>query len=609
MAGLDPAIHVDGLCEIAAERVTNGNTCMPGGTPGRDGIHKMTREDAAMSHASYVSGTSTVPLIGETIGAHFDRAVARWGAREGLVVRHQDVHWTYRELADRVDALAGGLLALGLEPGDRIGIWSPNRAEWVQLQFASAKAGLILVNINPAYRLSELEHALTLSGCKALVTANRFKSSDYLGMLRELAPELATAEPGRLRAKRLPDLRILIHLDPVEQPGMLKFSDVPERGGPAERARLAELAGRLQFDEPINIQFTSGTTGLPKGATLTHHNILNNGFFVAEAMGLKESDRLCIPVPLYHCFGMVMSVLACMSHGATMVFPCEGFDPLAVLETIEAERCTLVHGVPTMFIAEMEHPDFAKFDLSSLRAGIMAGSPCPIEVMRRVIDQMHLSEVTIAYGMTETSPVSFQSAIDDPIERRVSTVGRIHPHLEVKIIDGEGRVVPRGTPGEILTRGYSVMLGYWNDAARTAEAVDAAGWMHTGDLGVIDEAGYCNIVGRIKDLVIRGGENIYPREIEEFLFRHPKIEAAQVFGVPDDRFGEELCVWIKLRAGESLDAEGVKAFCQGQIAHYKIPRYVQFVEEFPMTVTGKIQKFIMREQMMKQLNLVQRKSA
>jgi len=562
-----------------------------------------------MQQASYVSGASTVPLIGETIGVHFDRAVARWGDRDGLVVRHQDVHWTYRELAQRVDALAAGLLALGLEPGDRIGIWSPNNAEWVQLQFASAKAGLILVNINPAYRLAELEHALTLSGCKALVTASRFKTSDYLTMLRDLAPELAGTAPGDLRSARLPDLRIGIHLDPADQPGMLKFAEVSGRGGAAEQERLKELAGRLQFDDPINIQFTSGTTGLPKGATLTHHNILNNGFFVAEAMGLREGDRLCIPVPLYHCFGMVMSVLASMSHGATMVFPCEGFDPLAVLQTIEAERCTLVHGVPTMFIAEMEHPDFAKFDLSTLRAGIMAGSPCPIEVMRRVIDQMNLGEVTIAYGMTETSPVSFQSAIDDPIERRVSTVGRIHPHLEVKIVDGEGRVVPRGTPGEILTRGYSVMLGYWNDPARTAEAIDPAGWMHTGDLGVIDDEGYCNIVGRIKDLVIRGGENIYPREIEEFLFRHPKIEAAQVFGVPDDRFGEELCVWIKLRAGESLDADGVRAFCQGQIAHYKIPRYVYFVEEFPMTVTGKIQKFIMREQVMKELNLVPRRSA
>ncbi|HEV2678015.1 MAG TPA: AMP-binding protein [Aliidongia sp.] len=562
-----------------------------------------------MQQGSYVSGTSSIPLIGETIGRHFDQAVARWGDREGLVVRHQDLHWTYRELAARVDGLAAGLLALGLVPGDRIGIWSPNNAEWVQTIFAAAKAGLILVNINPAYRLSELEHALKLSGCKAIISASRFKTSDYLGMLRDLAPELATAQPGVLQAARLPDLRIVIHLDPADQPGMLKFADLPGRGGAAERGTLADLAGRLQFDDPINIQFTSGTTGLPKGATLTHHNILNNGFFVAEAMGLREGDRLCIPVPLYHCFGMVMSVLACMSHGATMVFPCEGFDPLAVLQTIEAERCTLVHGVPTMFIAEMEHPDFATFDLSPLRAGIMAGSPCPIEVMRRVIDQMHLREVTIAYGMTETSPVSFQSATDDPIERRVSTVGRIHPHLEVKIVDGEGRIVPRGQPGEILTRGYSVMLGYWNDPERTAEAVDTAGWMHTGDLGVIDDEGYCNIVGRIKDLVIRGGENIYPREIEEFLFRHPQIEAAQVFGVPDDRFGEELCVWIKLRAGADLDADAVRAFCQGQIAHYKIPRYVYFVEEFPMTVTGKIQKFIMREQVMKQLNLAPKRSA
>jgi len=562
-----------------------------------------------MRQGSYVSGTGTIPLIGETIGVHFDRAVARWGDRDGIVVRHQDVRWTYAELADRADALAAGFLALGLEPGDRIGIWSPNRAEWVQTIFAAAKAGLILVNINPAYRLNELEHALRLSGCKALVTASRFKTSDYLGMLRDLAPELAAARPGALTAARLPDLRILIHMDPDAQPGMLRFDEVPALGGAADRVRLIELADQVQFDAPVNIQFTSGTTGLPKGATLTHHNILNNGFFVGAAMGLREGDRLCIPVPLYHCFGMVMSVLACMSHGATMVFPCEGFDPLAVLQTIEAERCTLVHGVPTMFIAEMEHPDFAKFDLSTLRAGIMAGSPCPIEVMRRVIEQMHLGEVTIAYGMTETSPVSFQSAVDDPIERRVSTVGRILPHLEVKIVDGAGRIVPRGTKGEILTRGYSIMAGYWNDPVRTAEAIDPAGWMRTGDLGVIDEEGYGNIVGRIKDLVIRGGENIYPREIEEFLFRHPQIESAQVFGVPDDRFGEELCVWIKLRAGAALDADGVRAFCQGQIAHYKIPRYVFFVEEFPMTVTGKIQKFIMREQVMRELNLAPRQTA
>ena len=562
-----------------------------------------------MQQDSYVSGTSTIPLIGETIGVHFDRAVARWGDRDGIVVRHQDVRWTYRELAARVDALAAGLLALGLEPGDRIGIWSPNKAVWILTIFAAAKAGLILVNINPAYRLSELEHALTLSGCKALVTASRFKTSDYLAMLRDLAPELAGATPGALHAARLPDLRVVIHLDPDPQPGMLKFADVPARGGAAERATLVELAGRIQFDDPVNIQFTSGTTGLPKGATLTHHNALNNGFFVAEAMGLREGDRLCIPVPLYHCFGMVMSVLASMTHGATMVFPCEGFDPLAVLQTIEAERCTLVHGVPTMFIAEMEHPDFAKFDLSTLRAGIMAGSPCPIEVMRRVIDQMHLREVTIAYGMTETSPVSFQSAVDDPVERRVGTVGRVHPHLEVKIVDGEGRIVPRGATGEILTRGYSVMAGYWNDPVRTKEAIDPAGWMHTGDLGVIDDEGYCNIVGRIKDLVIRGGENLYPREIEEFLYKHPKIQDVQIFGVADDRYGEELCAWVRVRSGETLTLEEVRGFCQGQIAHNKIPRYVEFVDEFPMTVTGKIQKFMMRETVESRLGLKAAKTA
>ena len=462
-------------------------------------------------------------MLGETIGAHFDRASERWADREALVVRHQDIRWSYAELRERVDALAAGLLVLGLGPGDRVGIWSPNNAEWVLTQFASAKAGLILVTVNPAYRVSELEYALRKAGCSALILAHEFKTSDYLGMLRALVPELNHAEPGKLCAGKLPALRYVIHLGENHEPGMLRFSDVQQKGSAADRARLEDIGSRFQFDDPINIQFTSGTTGAPKGATLTHHNILNNSFFVADAMGLREGDRLCIPVPLYHCFGMVMSTLACITHGATMIFPSEGFEPLAVLETVAAERCTALHGVPTMFIAEMEHPEFKRFDLSSFRAGIMAGSPCPIEVMRRVIDAMHIHDITIAYGMTETSPVSFQSAIDDPIERRVSTVGRIHPHLEVKIVDAEGKVVPRGTAGELLTRGYSVMRGYWDDPQQTAEAIDEAGWMHTGDLATIDQEGYCNIVGRIKDMVVRGGENIYPREVEEFLFRHAKI--------------------------------------------------------------------------------------
>ena len=547
---------------------------------------------------SYVCGTGSMPLIGETIGSHFDRAAARWAGREALVVRHQQIRWTYAELKTHVDALAAGLIALGLEPGDRVGIWSPNNAEWVLTQFATAKAGLILVNINPAYRLVEFEHALRKSGCTALITATQFKNSDYLGMIRLLV------EQGRL-----PKLRTVIHLGNGSEDGMISFADAASRGGAAELTHLEDVAGRFQFDDPINIQFTSGTTGLPKGATLTHHNILNNGFFVGEAMGLTEADRLCIPVPLYHCFGMVLANLAAVTHGTAMVFPSESFAPLAVLETVEAERCTALHGVPTMFIAEMEHPDFARFDLTSLRTGIMAGSPCPIEVMRQAISRMHLDEITIAYGMTETSPVSFQTGVSDPLERRVSTVGRIHPHLEVKIVDQAGRVVPRGTPGELLTRGYSVMRGYWDDPEQTAAAIDPAGWMHTGDLATIDDEGYCNIVGRIKDMVIRGGENIYPREIEEFLFRHPKIAAVQVFGVPDARFGEELCAWIQVRDGATLTEPELQEYCQGQIAHYKIPRYIRFVEDYPMTVTGKVQKFAMRRRMMEELGATEPKTA
>src|SRR5579872_3730961 len=465
---------------------------------------------------SYVHGVSMTPLIGETIGVHFDKMAARFADRDALIVRAQNIRWTYRELKAKVDALAAGLLALGLSPGDRVGIWSPNNAEWAVTQFATAKAGLMLVNINPAYRLSEVEYALNKVGCKALITAEAFKTGDYIAMLRELAPEIDRAAPGKLQAKRLPTLTTLIRIGGGETRGFLRFDDVLGMGGERHRAALAELAGQLQFDDPINIQFTSGTTGAPKGATLTHHNILNNGYFIGEALRQTDRDRVCIPVPLYHCFGMVLGNLACMTHGAAMVYPGEGFDPLATLEAVEAERCTALHGVPTMFIAEMDHPDFARFDLKSLRTGIMAGSPCPIEVMKRAVEQMHLGEITIAYGMTETSPVSFQSSTDDPLERRVATVGRIQPHLEVKIVDAEGRIVPRGTRGELLTRGYSVMLGYWNDAEKTGEAIDAARWMHTGDLATIDDDGYCNIVGRIKDMVIRGGENVYPREIEEF---------------------------------------------------------------------------------------------
>ena len=551
---------------------------------------------------SYVHGARDVPLLGETLGQNLDRTAARVPDSPALIMPSAGVRWSYAELAARADAFAAGLLALGLERGDRLGIWSLNNAEWVVVQFATAKAGIILVNINPAYRATELEFALNKVGCKALVTATSFKTSDYIGMLTGLAPELAGAAPGELRSARLPHLRTVIQIG-GPAPGALPFDAVPGLATATHRDALARLQPTLQFDDPINVQFTSGTTGAPKGATLTHHNILNNGYFIGEAMRLTEADRLCIPVPLYHCFGMVLGNLACTTHGAAMVYPGPGFDPLAVLQTVAGERCTGLHGVPTMFIAELEHPEFDRFDLSSLRTGIMAGSPCPIEVMRRAVERMHLREITICYGMTETSPVSFQSSASDPLERRVSTVGRVHPHLEVKIVDAEGRIVPRGVPGELCTRGYSVMLGYWDDEARTRGAIDAARWMHTGDLAVVDDEGFCNIVGRIKDVVIRGGENVYPREVEEFLYQHPAIQDVQVFGVADDRYGEELCAWVKLRGGEALTAEAVQAFCRGQIAHQKVPRYVRFVEEFPMTVTGKMQKFLMREAMERELGV------
>ncbi|WP_332877633.1 AMP-binding protein [Massilia sp. S19_KUP03_FR1] len=553
-------------------------------------------ETMMKSLASYVHGAHDVALIGATIGDYLETIAARFGANDALVVPSQGVRWTYAEFNERVTRLAAGLVRLGLLPGERVGIWAPNCAEWVLTQFATARAGLIMVNINPAYRRAELEFALDKVGCTALILAPSFKSSDYLAMLGDVVPELATSSPGQLASKRLPALRHVIRLGTVHTPGMVNFDTVCAEADAGDFAKLASTARGLQFDDPVNIQFTSGTTGAPKGATLTHHNILNNGFFIGEAMRLTRADRLCIPVPLYHCFGMVLGNLACVTHGATMVYPGEGFDPVAVLRTVQDERCTGLHGVPTMFIAILDHPDFSQYDLRSLRTGIMAGSPCPAEIMQRVIDSMHMQEVTIAYGMTETSPVSFQSAVDDPLALRVATIGRVHPHLEVKIVDGAGNIVARGEKGELLTRGYSVMLGYWDDPEQTRDAIDAARWMHTGDLATIDADGFATIVGRAKDMVIRGGENIYPREVEEFLYRHPQVQDVQCVGVPDKKYGEELCACIVLRPGAQVTAQDIRAFCDGQIAHYKIPRYVRFVEAFPMTVTGKVQKYLLREQ-------------
>ncbi|KQQ47150.1 AMP-binding protein [Duganella sp. Leaf126] len=567
-----------------------------------------TRADlhrAASEQPSYAHGAHDVPLIGVTIGRFLADIAARHGGNEALVVPHQQVRWTYAELDARVSRLAANLLALGLQPGDRVGIWSQNCAEWVLVQFATARAGLVLVNINPAYRRSELEYVLGKVQCAALILAPAFKTSDYLAIVNAVVPQLQRSHPGQLQAPTLPQLRHVIRLGAERTPGMRNFDDLLALPGAAQQAALAAAEATLQFDDAVNIQFTSGTTGAPKGATLTHHNILNNGFFVGEAMRLTERDRLCIPVPLYHCFGMVLGNLACVTHGATMVFPGESFEPAAVLATVQAERCTGLHGVPTMFIGMLDHPEFSRYDLSTLRTGIMAGSPCPAEVMSRVIERMHLTDITIAYGMTETSPVSFQSSVDDPVHLRVSTIGRVHPHLEVKIVDGDGRIVPRGVKGELLTRGYSVMLGYWDDPQQTRDTIDAARWLHTGDLAVMDAQGFASIVGRAKDMVIRGGENIYPREIEEFLYRHPKVQDVQCVGVPDEKYGEELCACIIVRPGMTADEAEIRAFCQDQIARYKIPRYIRFVTAFPMTVTGKIQKYLLRQQVTNDLGIGQ----
>jgi fatty-acyl-CoA synthase len=558
---------------------------------------------------SYVHGASDVPLKYETIGRAFDEAVRRFGSRDALIVPHQDVRWSHAELHHHVDRLAAGLLALGVNPGDRIGIWAPNCAEWVVAQYACAKAGVILVNINPAYRLSELEFVLHASGCRALIAAERLKSSDYLAMLRELMPEIDGCPPNALQSARLPQLRLLIRLGAGCTPGFLNFDEAMRLGTAEHQRRLADIGAHLQPDDAVNIQFTSGTTGLPKGATLSHFNILNNGYFVGRGIRLTERDRICVPVPLYHCFGMVMGNLAAITHGAAVIYPAESFDAVCTLDAVAAERATALYGVPTMFIAELQAPQFSTYDLSSLRTGIMAGSPCPVEVMKRVMQEMHLGEITICYGMTETSPVSFQSGIDDPLERRVSTVGRVHPHVQVKVVDAAGRCVPHGVEGELHTRGYSVMKGYWQEPHKTREVLDEAGWMHTGDLGHIDADGYCQVTGRLKDLIIRGGENISPREIEEFLYRHADVQAVQVCGVPDPKFGEEVCAWIQPKANCRLTEAQIREFCSGRIAHFKIPRYIRFVGEFPMTITGKVQKYVMRESMTKELGLVDSRTA
>jgi len=551
---------------------------------------------------SYYCGASTTQIIYETIGVYFDRICEQHPDQDALIVRHQDVRWTYRELQKKVNELATGLLALGIAPGDRVGIWGPNSHEWVMVQLATAKIGAIMVCINPAYRLYELEFALNKVECKVVIAAESFKTSDYLGMLNTLAPELAASEPGNLQAEKLPHLRTVIRMGAAKTEGMLNFEDVCLLGGGVEADRLEELQELLKPDDAINIQFTSGTTGNPKGATLTHCNILNNGYLTGEAMKLTETDRLCIPVPLYHCFGMVLSVLACVSHGSAMVFPGEAFDPLETLRAVEAEKCTALHGVPTMFITELDHPQFAEFDLSSLRTGIMAGAPCPVEIMKRVISQMHMEDILIGYGQTELSPINNMTLPDDSLERRTETVGRAMPWVEIKIVDESNRVVAIGEKGEICTRGYSVMREYWNDPERTAETIDEAGWLHSGDLATMDGEGYVRIVGRIKDMIIRGGENIYPREIEEFLYQHPAISEVQVFGIPDEKMGEEVCAWVQLNDGQKMTEEDLKAFCKDQITHFKIPRYVRFVTEYPMTVTGKIQKFVMRDEMVKELN-------
>ena len=549
---------------------------------------------------SYVRGPSNPPLAYVTIPQLLRGAVSRFGPRDAAVFHEQGIRLSYYDLDRALDELASGLLALGLVKGDRVGIWSPNRFEWVLTQFATARVGLVLVNINPAYRLGELEYVLNKVGCKALIAAKSFKTSGYARMIRKLAPELEDCEPGRLQSAKLPHLRSVIIMDENPGSGAYSFDDLRKLGGPAQQLRIPEIDKMLSPDDAINIQFTSGTTGMPKGATLSHYNIVNNARYVTDRIHLTETDRLAIPVPLYHCFGMVMGVLGAVSKGATMVFPGEGFDAAQTLDSLARERCTAVYGVPTMFVAMLENLEITPRDLSYMRTGVMAGAPCPVEVMQRVNSEMNLGEVTICYGMTETSPVSFQSFVDDPTDKRCETVGRVHPHLEVKIVDQDGQIVPVGTQGELCTRGYSVMKGYWGDAEMTTASI-VDGWMHTGDLAVFDDEGFCSIVGRVKDMIIRGGENIYPREIEEHLIRHPKVSDVQVFGIPDEKFGEEVCAWAIAKPGIDLTEDELRDSLKGQIAHFKIPGHFRIVDELPMTITGKPQKFVMRDKMVEAL--------
>ncbi|NMP14726.1 AMP-binding protein [Thalassotalea sp. Y01] len=550
---------------------------------------------------SYYCGEGSSQLIYQTIGNYLDNISEQHSDTEALVVRHQNIRWTYKQFNEQVNRLATGLLAIGIEPGDRVGIWGPNSYEWVLTQFATAKIGAIMVCINPAYRLYELEYALNKVECRAIICAESFKSSRYLDMLNELAPELKLSKPGALQSKKLPHLEFVIRMGDEPSKGMVNFEQLCDMGGDNERLLLQALKSQLKPDDSINIQFTSGTTGSPKGATLTHCNILNNASLSATGMQLKAGEKLCIPVPLYHCFGMVLGSLACVSQGATMVFPAASYDPLTTLQAVSDEQCIGLHGVPTMFVMMLDHPEFKQYDVSSLRTGIMAGSPCPMKLMKEVISDLHMDNILIGYGQTEVSPLNHLTLPEDTIEKRTATVGRAVPYVEIKIIDDNGNVCAIGEPGEVCTRGYSVMQGYWNDEEKTMETIDSSGWLHSGDIGSMDEDGYVMITGRIKDMIIRGGENIYPREIEEFLYHHPKIAEVQVFGVPDEKLGEQVCAWIQIKEGETCTVDEVLAFCEGQITHFKIPRYIEFVEQYPMTVTGKMQKFVMRDEMAQRL--------